>query len=144
MISVYLKPTFLFLCLLLADTTILVGQSLQPRYSVFLIGDAGEPSVINSPQINLLKSQLQQAGGNSTVIFRGDNIYPKGMPSYDDPYRETAEEIIIGQLSITKNTAGRVFIIPGNHDWGKGKKNGVYTNYLKEEFVENYMDSVNV
>lgn len=144
MISVYLKPTFLFLCLLLADTTILVGQSLQPRYSVFLIGDAGEPSVINSPQINLLKSQLQQAGGNSTVIFLGDNIYPKGMPSYDDPYRETAEEIIMGQLSITKNTAGRVFIIPGNHDWEKGKKNGVYTNYFQEEFVENYMDSVNV
>ena len=144
MISVFFKTIFLFLCFSLAVATILVSQTLQPRYSVFLIGDAGEPSIINSPQINLLKSQLLQAAGNSAVIFLGDNIYPKGMPSYDDSERQKAEKIIVGQLSITKNTAGRVFVIPGNHDWDKGKKDGVYNNYFQEEFVEIYMDSVNI
>ena len=104
----------------------LYGQS-NPDYSVFLIGDAGEPSIINSPQINSLGSQLKKMGSNSSIVFLGDNIYPRGMPSEDEKYRTTAEAIIEGQLVIAKNYDGNVFVIPGNHDWDKGKRNGVFT-----------------
>ncbi len=129
---------------LLARSTSVFGQTEKPYYSVFLVGDGGEPTIINSPQINTLRSQVEVAGKSSTVIFLGDNIYPTGMPSYDDDRRPEAEQIISGQLSAVKDVAGNVYVIPGNHDWEKGKKNGVYNNFFQEEFVEVFMDSMNV
>jgi len=129
---------------LLAGLSSVFGQTEKPYYSVFLVGDGGELSIINSPQLNTLRSQVEVAGKNSTVIFLGDNIYPTGMPSYDDKYRLEAEKIITGQLSAVKDVAGNVYVIPGNHDWEKGKKNGVYNNFFQEEFVEVFMDSMNV
>ena len=49
-----------------------------PIYSVFLVGDAGEPG--KNPVLDLLKTELEKVGDRGSVIFLGDNIYPQGMP----------------------------------------------------------------
>lgn len=109
-------------------------QAEQPIYSVYLIGDAGEP--YENPVLTLLKKELEQAGENSAVIFLGDNIYPKGMPPEDHALRAEAEVAINGQINAVRSFAGKKIFIPGNHDWAQGRNYGL--NWLKnqEDYVE--------
>src|SRR5690349_2189513 len=47
-------------------------------YTVFLVGDMGALSTHKKdPVAHLLELQLKQAGDNSSIIFLGDNIYPR-------------------------------------------------------------------
>jgi len=50
-------------------------------HSFYLLGDGGN-SPIGSETITLkrLRTQLESASKNSTLLFLGDNIYPAGMP----------------------------------------------------------------
>lgn len=114
------------------------------KYTVFLIGDAGEPEVANSPNILLLKKQLDAAGEKSAVIFLGDNIYPAGLPDKGHKQREKAEIAIEGQMDILKDYPGKIFFIPGNHDWRKGKEYGLERVKNQEAYVESYLNRGNV
>lgn len=115
----------------------------KQSHSVFLIGDAGEPK--KAPEnLIILKKQLEAAGKNSTLIFLGDNIYSHGLPDKNDPERKKYEEKLTRQLEITKNYKGRTFIIPGNHDWAKGRKYGWQQILNEGEFVTEYMNDEDV
>ncbi len=115
-----------------------MSYSQEKIFSIFLIGDAGEPDSPVDLNLALLKDKLTQASDQSAVIFLGDNIYPKGLPPADHPDREEMERKIIQQIEITKEFKGRRFVIPGNHDWKKGKKDGL-THILEQgEFVDAY------
>ncbi len=87
-----------------------------PDYTVFLVGDAGEPEVGGSDNMKLLKNQLDLAGARSAIVFLGDNIYPKGMPPPGHKTRVEAEKSITGQIEIIKDYPGIKVVIPGNHD----------------------------
>ena len=120
------------------------AQSDRPIYSIFLMGDAGEQSIVASDQILSMRAQMLGMQSKSSVIFLGDNIYPRGMPSEDDKYRGIAESIIRGQLDAAEGYQGDVFMVPGNHDWEKGHKEGLFTNAEQEEYVQSYFDSLNI
>ena len=68
-----------FFTMILSFLGTLVYSQTRPSYSLFLMGDAGEPTIINSPQINSMRTQMLQMQTQSSVIFLGDNIYPKGI-----------------------------------------------------------------
>lgn len=91
----------------------------QPEHVVFLIGDVGKsPKKGVAPALEMLEKQLKKASENSTLVFLGDNIYPSGMPSKDDPEkRAEAEFQLNAQLEVLKKYKGRPLFIPGNHDW---------------------------
>jgi hypothetical protein len=115
----------------------------EPEHTMYLIGDAGDfaPGTI-PPAIKLLGKRLKDAPENSSVMFLGDNIYPKGMPPRKTPERALAEERINAQLDIVKDYKGKVFFIPGNHDWyQKRPRKGIER---VEEYVEAYLDRGNV
>lgn len=114
-------------------------------YSVFLIGDAGAPRVDQmEPTLKLLQSRLQEAGEYSAVIFLGDNIYPSGMPSEGDPWRSEAERRINAQLDAVAEYEGRVFFVPGNHDWGgEGLGGNRAALARQEDYIEAYLDRGN-
>ena len=117
----------------------------KPNYSVFLIGDAGEPNMNdNNLVINTLQYQIKEVGKNSSVIFLGDNIYPKGLVNVNESGRKEAEQAIIQQLNILKNYEGKPFIIPGNHDWQQGGKNGWEYVKNQEKFVAEYLQNQEV
>jgi len=88
-------------------------------YSFYLIGDAGESKTSNHV-LAALKSKLDSASQNTSLLFLGDNIYPKGMPKENSKNRHDAENSINNQLAVTKNFKGKVIFIPGNHDWYRG------------------------
>lgn len=93
-------------------------------HTFFLIGDAGNttnPETIKT--LKLLENQVSTTDKNSTLLFLGDNIYPKGMPAkQDDPTRKDAEQKLSLQLEIAKKFKGKTIFMPGNHDWYNGLK----------------------
>lgn len=93
-------------------------------HTFFLIGDAGNANEDKAQQtLDLLSNQLKKADKNATLLFLGDNIYPKGLPNTDSPNeRIIAENKLTNQLKLSKNFKGKTIFIPGNHDWYSGMK----------------------
>ncbi len=91
------------------------------KSNVYLIGDAGNSPNSNETLQNL-KKELQKEGKNSSVIFLGDNVYPKGLSSKKGEKQEDGINKLNAQIDVVKNYKGQVFFIPGNHDWYHGTK----------------------
>lgn len=113
-------------------------DSSKISHTFFLIGDAGNttnPETIQT--LKFLESQVSTTDKNNTLLFLGDNIYPKGMPAeQNDPTRADAEEKLTLQLEIAKKFKGRTIFMPGNHDWYNGLK-GLNE---QEKFVTTYLN----
>ena len=120
-----------------------VGES--PVYTVYFVGDAGKNHKDGRNLVfSLLADQLAGEKEESAVVFLGDNIYPKGMPGKGHKHRKEAEAILSRQLETVKSFPGKVFMIPGNHDWKKGKRSGWEYLNNQERFAEALMDSANI
>ncbi len=114
------------------------------RYSVFLLGDTGDMDRnFENSLFQLLKQKADSAGEQSAILFLGDNIYPRGMPPEGDPRRKQAEVVVRTQLDPIKDHPGKIFVIPGNHDWNNSHKGGLEAVRRQEEFVENYLNRGN-
>jgi len=93
-------------------------------HSFYLIGDAGNSELgTSSTALQFFKQELSRAPKNSTAIFLGDNIYPKGLPKKSNENRAFAEHQLNIQTDAVKYFKGNTIFIPGNHDW--------YSNGLK-------------
>lgn len=92
------------------------------RATVLLIGDAGAP-VPDDPVLAALGREIARDPAATTVVFLGDNIYPRGMPDSTDRGRVDAERRIDAQATAAA-AAARVVFIPGNHDWDRGGDDG--------------------
>jgi len=88
-------------------------------HAFFLIGDAGylDENGENKTLVEF-NAVLQDAPSNSTVIFLGDNVYPKGYSKNNTE----AKTILQAQIDAVKGFKGRTIFIPGNHDWYSGVK----------------------
>ncbi len=120
------------------------GQSQDVAFTIYLIGDAGEPYVGESSNMKLLKEQLDKESTNSAIVFLGDNIYPKGMPEKGHEERPDAEKAIDGQLASLKEYQGQAFFVAGNHDWEKGKEDGYRRVLFQETYVEEQLNRGNI
>jgi hypothetical protein len=94
------------------------AQSDSIAHTVFLIGDAGN-DVNPCPCLQLLE-KMSAGKPNTSVIFLGDNVYPKGLDG-----KKSSEQKLLTQLNAVSKVE-KVFVIPGNHDWlaqaPRGKK----------------------
>ncbi len=103
-------------------------------HSFYLIGDGGNsPLGSQSKAIKYLQETLKKASKNSTVLFLGDNIYPKGMPKKSDEGRAFAEHQLVVQTNAVKDFNGDAIFIPGNHDWYSDGLKGLKR---QENFIE--------
>jgi hypothetical protein len=104
-------------------------------HSFYLIGDAGfSPLGSKSEALQSFEKVLTGASKNSTALFLGDNIYPKGLPKKGAEGREFAEHQLDVQTDIVKDFAGNAIFIPGNHDWYSEGPKGLKR---QEEYIEN-------
>jgi len=94
-------------------------------HSLFLIGDAGEPYMKDSPLGKVLSEKIRATAGNSTVLFLGDNIYPSGLPDQDSRKYELAELSLKTQVGFIRGLNTNGIFIPGNHDWQHWGKHGL-------------------
>ena len=113
-------------------------DTLKIAHTFFLIGDAGNSDEDKSKKtLNQLHEELLKSDKNTTVLFLGDNIYPKGMPSKDDQLGfDLAKNKLSNQLALSKGFKGKTIFIPGNHDW----YNGIEGLKRQEEFVTGYLN----
>ncbi|KHJ36591.1 outer membrane protein/protective antigen OMA87 [Pedobacter glucosidilyticus] len=137
-------------------------DTLSLKYTVFLVGDVGNPDLSRQePTLKLMESQMfsydtvvSKTGSDTLIkklsnpkdvaIFLGDNIYDKGLPEPDDYDREEKEKRLVEQLKIVKDFKGRKIFIPGNHDWNHSRPGGLAAVKRQEQFVEQYLDSTDV
>ncbi len=114
-------------------------KNLLKTHTMYLIGDAGQTYDNNTnPILRYLKTKLDSASTNSSIIFLGDNIYPHGLPPKDEKLaREQAERHLDAQLEILDNFKGLKIFTPGNHDWGVY---GIKGLNREERYVEAYLN----
>ena len=124
-------------------------QSIKPTegkkivHTLYLVGDTGELDDENEKTnfvLEALKKNLSSEKGETSLVFLGDNIYPRGMPSKKSEDRAYAEDIINAQLECARYHDGKTYFIPGNHDWNKHHPKGRKAILRQEEYVQDYFD----
>lgn len=97
-------------------------DTIKIAHTLFLVGDAGNADEEQAQQtLELLHKKLKKANKKSTLVFLGDNIYPKGFPGDNNAAEKAAAETKLkNQLKLTEGFKGKTIIIPGNHDWYSG------------------------
>lgn len=106
-------------------------------HSFYLIGDAGNsPLGTSSKGLQAFKSALDKASKNSTALFLGDNIYPKGMPGKKGEGRAFAEHQLNIQTASVSDFKGNAIFVPGNHDW---YNNGIKGLKRQEKYIEDIL-----
>ena len=94
-------------------------------YRVLLIGDAGEPSTdTREPVLEAMENRAKLLPEKTINLFLGDNVYPFGMESEQDPYYEINCSRLQEQIKVMQNSGTEGIFIPGNHDWGDGALDG--------------------
>lgn len=125
-----------------ADQQYEVSRSGNKQFTLFFIGDTGDPSTepIES-NLRVLQHHLEKAGEHSAIVFMGDNIYNYGLLPEDHPGREDSERRIDTQLQILSNYQGRAIFIPGNHDWNNDREGGLEAIKRQQEYIDNNLGS---
>lgn len=93
--------------------------------SLFLVGDAGEPPASGDPVFVALGRELGRHPARSVAIFLGDNAYPLGIPDTSDPTYTEARRRLLAQVEVVRNAGARGYLVPGNHDWRRGREGGL-------------------
>jgi hypothetical protein len=112
-------------------------------HTVYLIGDGGELDTLNQNGIGILNHHLQMENGNGTVVFLGDNAYPRGLPAEGHKDRMRGELALLEQTKIIENFSGKAFFIPGNHDWDYWSEGGWESIKRQEAFIEKELNRGN-
>ena len=122
------KLTYVFFTILVASCATIKKQVVEGyqykkpdakvAHSFYLIGDAGGSDLYSKDSaIAYLEREIRFANENSTLVFLGDNVYPKGIPEEDSKDYELAKHRLKVQTDIGKKFPGKTIFIPGNHDW---------------------------
>lgn len=122
-----IKKILLFLFLLCFS---LLNAQDSKRFSVYLIGDAGEHTQ-PGPALLDLKKQLE-SDPQSAVVFLGDNVYPAGL-SKSDPKTMLRMD---AQLDMLKDYKGAAYVVPGNHDWAAQTMKGKAILLAQQKYVD--------
>ncbi|NAW51163.1 BamA/TamA family outer membrane protein [Elizabethkingia argentiflava] len=110
-------------------------DSSHVLHQFFLIGGTGNAEEARSEHnLNLLQKRLKHAGDASTLLFLGDNINPRSLPSKKEMTYDEAKMKLETPLKISKNFKGNTIFIPGNHDW----KWGISGLQAQEKAVKDY------
>ena len=102
---------------------------------IVLIGDAGQLTNGRQPVVDAVRN-LIPLDKKTTVIYLGDNLYEKGLPGEEFTTYKGYRSVLDSQLSIADGTDAQVYMIPGNHDWENGSRNGLETVTREQQYVD--------
>lgn len=84
---------------------------------VIIIGDAGAPAVPKDPVLEAARKEAARDPERTTLLFLGDNVYPRGLVVEGDPYRAEMERRLDAQVAVARDSGAHAVFVPGNHDW---------------------------
>ncbi len=112
-------------------------------YAVYLLGDI-KNSEAGRKNLQMLNRYINKDGDKSAVVVLGDIVYPRGLPDTDNKGFADAEKNLKQVLHTFDHYKGKVFFLPGNHDWDKGGKTGWESVKNEEKYIERYFNGRNV
>ncbi len=133
-------PKQLYIFLLLITLSFCLKAQDSVVYRTIFIGDAGEMDIQQRAVLNNAAAQIIR--NKTTVIYLGDNIYPKGMGLPGSKEEATSQEIIRSQYTPMRSKGAPVYFVPGNHDWDKMGANGLAKIKAQWQYLENQGDSL--
>src|SRR5688572_15639785 len=136
------KITGLYIFLFFGLPFSLYAQTDTISKRIVLIGDAGELTNGRHPVVEAVK-QFIKLDKKTTVLFLGDNLYSTGLPDDQSEQYQAAKAVLDSQLSVAENTLARIIMIPGNHDWQNGGRDG-YQYIIREQLYVDLLNKPNV
>jgi hypothetical protein len=108
--------------------------------TVFLIGDVGAAASNKDRVLVELRRQGRQARRGSSIVFLGDNVYPRGIPTplADTTRFKEARTRLFIQAEIADSTGLRLIFVPGNHDWARQGEDGWASVQRAEVLLHDY------
>lgn len=133
--NIFLTSLFLLLnCCIQAQ-----NDTISQR--IVLIGDAGLLTDGKHPVVDAVRN-LIPLDKKTTILYLGDNIYPKGLPNGESSTFGKYKAILDSQLAVAAYKDAKVYMIPGNHDWSNGGIGGYQAILRQQLYVEFYLDSL--
>lgn len=126
-------------CIFLLSFTSKAQDSSTVVSRLIFIGDAGEIDPEQSQVIGHAAGRILQ--GKTTVVYLGDNIYPKGMGLPGSVEEEETAQVLRSQFSPMRAQGARVYFIPGNHDWDKSGPQGLAKVKAQSTFLKAQRDA---
>ena len=108
------------------------------RYRVIFIGDAGEMN--ERQRLDLQHAASDILPGKTTVVYLGDNIYPRGMGLPGSKDEEAGKAVLRSQYEPMRAKGAPVYFVPGNHDWDRMGPEGLAKIRAQGEFLEEQGD----
>ena len=109
---------------------------------IILIGDAGRLTDGRHPVVDAVKKTIL-LDNKTTVIFLGDNLYEKGLPGEEFLNYDKERSVLDTQIAIADGTPAKVYMIPGNHDWQNGGRDG-FATVVREQLYVDFLRQKNV
>ncbi len=109
-------------------------------YRIILIGDAGEMGKEQVAELSFAANSIMK--NKTTVIYLGDNIYPKGMALPGSTDTERTESILRSEYMPMRVKGAPVYFIPGNHDWDKSGLHGLEKIKQQWKYLGQQQDSL--
>jgi hypothetical protein len=133
---------FCLVFLILSTSVATVAQQDTVVQRIILVGDAGQLKSGRQPELELIGQLYPLNDSNNAVVYLGDNIYPVGLPAPNSPGFEESRKVFDFQLNLLQGKAAKGIVIPGNHDWMKGRPQGPdqvrhQENYVKSRGIPN-------
>ena len=89
-----------------------------------------------APAMLALRNQLGEVNKGSLILL-GNNGAKRGLTdSLHHNIRQKTEEVLRKKLNMLSVFKGDIYIVPGNHDWDDGGRQGFKKVTLLEEYVE--------
>jgi hypothetical protein len=120
----------------------LYGQTDTIAHRIVLIGDAGQLTEGKHPVVDAVRN-LIPLDEKTTILFLGDNLYKNGLPDNTSPTYNKDRAVLDSQLSVADHTPVKVYMIPGNHDWKNGSRDG-YEAILRQQLYVDQLGKPNV
>ena len=136
------KITGLFILLICFHLS-LIAQNDTILQRIVLVGDAGELTADKKHPVAEAIKQFVKLDKKTTVLYLGDNLYDTGLPDDQSSFYRDAKAVLDSQLSVVENTLARVILIPGNHDWQNGGRDG-YASVIREQVYVDVLNKPNV
>jgi hypothetical protein len=109
-----------------------------PDAVVLLVGDAGEPDRGGEPVLRALRNEAARDPERTSVVFLGDNVYPRGLPPAGSRQRPEGERRLRAQLDAVRLPGLSAIFVPGNHDWDAGGEDGLAAMARQAAFVREH------
>lgn len=125
-------------CISLFALPVLAQDTVINR--IIFIGDAGEINFKQETIIPLAADLI--LADKTTVLFLGDNIYPRGMGLAGSAEEPETAAILRSQFSPMRAKGAPVYFLPGNHDWDKSGQHGLAKIRAQGDFLAAQNDSL--